>query len=104
MTATKEVDFTNSIKQSIAEFNLVIIKKTHITGKTFGKTTEASARYSYKILVSFSSVEYLTSVAKTVKTRVCVEKSVSTSGSRSTLFSLLTLTRALRFCNNINNY
>lgn len=68
-----------------------------MTGKTFGKTTDASARYSYRMRVSFSSVEYFTRVASTVRTRVCVEKSVIISGSSKTLFSLLTLTLALRF-------
>lgn len=37
--------------------------QTYITGNTLGKTTDASARYSYKILVSFSSVVLRTSVA-----------------------------------------
>lgn len=36
---------------------------THTTGNTLGKTTLASARYSYRILWSKSSVEYLTCVA-----------------------------------------
>lgn len=36
---------------------------TYTTGNTFGKTTLASARYSYRILWSKSSVEYLTCVA-----------------------------------------
>jgi len=34
-----------------------------MTGNTFGNTTEASARYSYRILASFSSVVLRTSVA-----------------------------------------
>lgn len=73
--------------------------ETYTTGKTFGKTIVASARYSYKIRVSFSLVEYFTKVANMVRTRVCVEKSVNTSGSSKTLFSLLRLTLVLRsFC------
>lgn len=36
---------------------------TYTTGKTLGKTTLASARYSYRILWSKSSVVYLTWVA-----------------------------------------
>lgn len=34
-----------------------------MTGNTLGKTTEASAKYSYKILASFSSVVLRTRVA-----------------------------------------
>lgn len=34
-----------------------------MTGNTLGKTTEASAKYSYKILASFSSVVLRTKVA-----------------------------------------
>jgi len=34
-----------------------------MTGNTFGNTTDASARYSYRILASFSSVVLRTSVA-----------------------------------------
>jgi hypothetical protein len=34
-----------------------------MTGKTLGKTTDASARYSYNILISISSVVFLTRVA-----------------------------------------
>lgn len=69
---------------------------TYITGKTFGNTTAPSARYWYKVLVSVSSVLYLTKVAKVVSTSACVEKSVNTSGSNKTLFSLLTDTLVLR--------
>lgn len=39
------------------------ISATYTTGKTFGKTTLASAKYSYKIRWSKSSVVYLTWVA-----------------------------------------
>lgn len=70
---------------------------TYMTGKTFGKTTAPSAKYWYKILVSLSSVLYLTIVANTVKTSAWILKSVRTSGSRSILFSLLTDTLVLRF-------
>ena len=51
-------------------------------GKTRGKTTEASARYSYKTRISFSSVVYLTNVANTVNTRAWVGKLVKISGSK----------------------
>ena len=43
--------------------NVQIIQRSYITGNTFGNTTDASARYSYKILASFSSVVLRTSVA-----------------------------------------
>lgn len=36
---------------------------TYTTGKTFGKTTLASAKYSYRIRWSNSSVVYFTNVA-----------------------------------------
>lgn len=36
---------------------------TYMTGNTFGNTTEASAKYSYSILASFSSVVFRTKVA-----------------------------------------
>lgn len=75
------------------------MRHTYMTGNTLGKTIDASARYWYNIRVSVSSVVYFTSVANTVSTRACVEKSVRTSGSSSTLFSFDTDTRALRFCN-----
>lgn len=52
-------------------FSLLSIR-LKMTGKTLGKTTEASARYSYKILVSLSSVAFLASVAKTVSRRACI--------------------------------
>ena len=35
---------------------------SYITGNTLGNTTEASAKYSYRILASFSSVVFLTRV------------------------------------------
>lgn len=76
----------------------VLNKVTYITGNTLGKTTEASARYWYKILVSASSVAYLTNVASTDKTKAWVEKSVKTSGSSRMLFSFETETLGLRFC------
>lgn len=38
-------------------------RATYTTGNTLGKTTLASARYSYRILWSKSSVEYFTCVA-----------------------------------------
>jgi len=77
-------------------------QETYMTGNTLGNTTEASAKYWYRIRVSLSSVEYFTSVANTVSTNACVEKSVSTSGSRRTLFSFDTDTRALRSCTQRN--
>lgn len=40
-----------------------------MTGNTFEKTTDASAKYWYNTLVSFSSTEYLSKVAKTVSTK-----------------------------------
>lgn len=63
---------------------------TYMTGKTRGKTTEPSAKYWYKTRVSFSFDVYLTSVAKTVKTNACVDKSGITSGSSSTFDSFET--------------
>lgn len=77
--------------------NIIIKIIAYMTGKTLGKTIAPSARYWYRILVSDSSVLYLTSVAKTVSTKACVVKSVNTSGSNKILFSLLTDTLALRF-------
>lgn len=44
-------------------------ERTHMTGNTLGKTTEASARYSYRMRVSFSSVAKRTSVACITKER-----------------------------------
>lgn len=38
-------------------------KKSYITGKTFGKTTDASAKYSYNVRISDSSVVFRTNVA-----------------------------------------
>lgn len=58
-----------------------------MTGNTRGNTTEPSARYWYNTRVSFSSVVYLTSVAKTVNTNACVERSGITSGSSKTFDS-----------------
>ena len=49
-----------------------LTKSEWITGKTLGKTMEASARYSYRIRTSDSLVVYLTRVAITVRTRTCV--------------------------------
>lgn len=60
---------------------------TYITGNTLGNTTEPSAKYWYNTLVSFSSVVYLTNVAKTVNTKACVDKSGITSGSSKTFDS-----------------
>ena len=77
-------------------------QETYMTGNTLGNTTEASAKYWYRIRVSLSSVEYFTSVANTVSTNAWVEKSVSTSGSRRTLFSFDTDTRAPRSCTQRN--
>lgn len=77
--------------------NLTIIIHTYMTGKTLGKTTAPSPRYWYKILVSASSVLYLTKVARTVRTNAWVEKSVKTAGSNKILLSLLIETRELRF-------
>lgn len=70
--------------------------KTYITGNTFGKTTDPSARYWYKTRVSSSDVEYLTNVASTVKTRACVDGSGSTSGSNKTFDSFETDAREPR--------
>lgn len=56
----------NIIHQSPKRRSLTNMKKkfyTYITGKTRGNTTEASAKYSYNILASFSSVVFLTNVA-----------------------------------------
>ena len=80
------------LQQSINHYILkikCIIKYmcTYITGKTLGKTTEPSAKYWYNTLVSVSSVEYFTSVAKTVNTNACVDRSGNTSGSSNTLDS-----------------
>ena len=36
---------------------------TYMTGNTLANTTDASARYSYNICISFSSVVFLTNVA-----------------------------------------
>lgn len=63
------------------------VKDTYITGKTRGKTTEPSAKYWYKTLVSFSLDVYLTRVASTVNTNACVDKSGITSGSSKTFDS-----------------
>lgn len=41
---------------------------SYMTGNTLGNTMAPSARYWYNIRVSFSSVLYLTNVAKTVST------------------------------------
>lgn len=38
-------------------------RSTYITGNTLGKTTDASARYSYRIRISDSSVVFRTKVA-----------------------------------------
>ena len=46
------------------------MKITYMTGKTFGNTTDASAKYSYKILASFSSVVFLTKVAWEIITNI----------------------------------
>ena len=70
---------------SFCEVNL--LKATYITGNTLGKTTEPSAKYWYNTRVSFSSVVYLTNVAKTVNTKACVDKSGITSGSSRTFDS-----------------
>lgn len=92
--------------------------KTYMTGNTLGNTTEPSAKYWYKTLVSASSVEYFTSVASTVKTSACVELSGSTSGSRRTFDSFDTDDRDPRsfnfftrdekltheYVNNLNSY
>lgn len=69
---------------------------THMTGKTFGNTTDPSAKYWYKTLVSVSSVEYFKSVARTVNTSACVELSGKTSGSKSTFDSFDTEDREPR--------
>lgn len=58
-----------------------------MTGNTRGNTTDPSAKYWYKTRVSFSLEVYLTSVARTVSTSACVDKSGITSGSRSTFDS-----------------
>lgn len=72
------------------KITLQFYNSTHITGNTFGNTTEPSAKYWYKTLVSSSDVEYFTSVASTVKTRACVDGSDNTSGSNKTFDSLET--------------
>lgn len=77
--------------------------QTYITGNTRGKTTEPSAKYWYNTLVSFSSVVYLTSVAKTVNTNACVERSGITSGSSKTFDSFDTDDREPRSCEPIAN-
>ena len=74
-----------------------------MTGKTFEKTLVDSARYVYRMRVSFSSVEYLTRVARTVSTSAWTDTSVRTSGSRRTLFSFETDTRVLRSCTKRHN-
>lgn len=58
-----------------------------MTGKTRGNTTDPSAKYWYKTRVSFSFEVYLTSVANTVNTNACVERSGITSGSSKTFDS-----------------
>ena len=46
-------------------------KREWMMGKTLGKTTEASAKYSYKICTSLSVVVYFTKVAITDRTNTC---------------------------------
>lgn len=58
-----------------------------MTGKTRGNTTDPSAKYWYKTRVSFSFDVYLTSVANTVNTSACVDRSGMTSGSSKTFDS-----------------
>lgn len=75
-----------------------IVSNTYMTGNTFGKTTDPSARYWYSTRSSASSVAYLTSVASTVKTSACVDESGRTSGSSNTFDSLETEDRDPRSC------
>lgn len=81
---------------SIELFNKIKLSATYITGKTFGNTTDPSAKYWYKTRVSLSSLVYLTSVANTVKINACIEVSLMATGSKSTFVSFETDARAPR--------
>lgn len=74
-----------------------------MTGNTLGNTTDPSAKYWYKTRVSSSDVEYLTIVAKTVRTNAWVDESCNTSGSNKTLDSLDTDDRDPRSYKDIQN-
>lgn len=74
----------------VYNFQMDEIDSTYMTGKTLGNTTDPSAKYWYNTRVSFWSLVYLTSVAITVRTKACVDRSGITSGSRSTFDSFET--------------
>ena len=69
---------------------------TYTTRKTFENTTEPSAKYWYRIRISFSSVEYFTNVDNTVNVNTCMVLSVMTSGSSRILLSFETDKRSVR--------
>lgn len=64
---------------------------TYTTGKTFGNTTLASAKYSYRILWSNSSAVYFTSVACQKKKRGRGQKEKGQHLSPGELLALTTV-------------
>lgn len=90
-------NIVSKLKLKVVKFPIKRIG-TYITGNTLGKTTLPSAKYWYKTRVSFSLDVYLTSVANTVNTNACVDKSGITSGSSKTFDSFDTDDREPRSC------